>query len=185
MPSRRSSRRDAEPAPLRPGGAAPGRETSPTAVVILPLYAAAIWMIVAYFRRRWQAFVVIALSVLPVGSLTHLCLSYIPLKSGEPKPSWIYALSAAYAVLIVFVSLVIAVQRRRAAEHHCHACHYDLRGLTSARCPECGSKVRRPRAPAAAPDPVPVVAPFARRAETRRLARRLASRGSAAGASRR
>ena len=37
--------------------------------------------------------------------------------------------------------------RERQRQGLCVRCTYDLRGIASARCPECGQAIRRPRAP--------------------------------------
>lgn len=39
------------------------------------------------------------------------------------------------------VGAFVAVRaQRRAKAHQCHVCRYDLRGITQARCPECGAE---------------------------------------------
>lgn len=111
-------------------------------MILLPVYAILIWCVIAYFRRRWQAFAIVALSVFPVILITHLCIQYIPLRAGEPRPSWLYAISASYALLIFGIGLVIAVQHNARTANDCHACGYDLTGTAARACPECGTTVR-------------------------------------------
>ncbi len=110
-------------------------------MIILPVYAIAIWTVIAVFRRRWQAFVITGLSVLPVGWITHLCVQHIPLKPGEPRPTWLYMISLGYGALILVIGLVIAVQRRDVRVSDCRACGYDLSGSRKLSCPECGEAV--------------------------------------------
>lgn len=112
------------------------------ALILLPVYAVFIWCVIAFFRRRWQAFAILAVSGFPVLLLTHLCINYIPLHAGEPRPSWLYAISGSYAMLIFIIGLVIAVQHNARTPVDCHACGYDLSGTTSRICPECGASVR-------------------------------------------
>lgn len=111
-------------------------------MIVLPAYAVVIWIVIAMFRRRWQAFAILALSVIPVLLLTHLCVQYMPLRAGEPRPAWLYAISTMYGILIVLIGLVIAVQGSPRTARDCHACGYDLSGTTSRTCPECGSTLR-------------------------------------------
>lgn len=163
-------------------------------VILLPVYAILIWFVIAFFRRRWQAFVILALSGFPVLLLTHLCIQYIPLPSGEPKPSWLYGISGAYAMLILVIGFVIAVQHHTRTVHDCHACGYDLTGTTSRVCPECGERVRCRKCHRAlggmdrrcpvcrtptlefAPRPARTALPEVRREEASVLARRFATR---------
>lgn len=111
-------------------------------MIVLPVYAVFIWIVIAYFRRRWQAFAILTLSVLPVMGITDLCVRFIPLPPGEPRPLWLYAISASYAVLIIVIGLVIALQHHARQHHHCHACGYDLTGSNARQCPECGAAAR-------------------------------------------
>jgi RNA polymerase subunit RPABC4/transcription elongation factor Spt4 len=111
-------------------------------VIVLPVYAVFIWIVIAAFRRRWQAFAILGVSAFPVLLLTHLCIQFIPLRAGEPRPSWLYAFSGAYAMLILIIGLVIAVQHSARTAQDCHACGYDLSGTDSRICPECGVAVR-------------------------------------------
>ena len=53
---------------------------------------------------------------------------------------------------VTLIAGVVGVKRvRRERDRHqrglCHYCAYDLRGIASARCPECGKLVWRPRDP--------------------------------------
>ncbi|MEO1129487.1 MAG: zinc ribbon domain-containing protein [Planctomycetota bacterium] len=111
-------------------------------MILLPLYAIAIWVALYLFRRRWQGYVILGLCILPVGTLTHFCIEYLPLPSHEPRPVWLYGISAAYAMLILIVGLVIVVQRGTPRHNDCHTCGYDLTGNAAGLCPECGTPVR-------------------------------------------
>ena len=111
-------------------------------VILLPVYAIFIWVVIASFRRRWQAFAILPLSIFPVLLITHVCIQFIPLRAGEPRPAWLYAISGAYALLIMLIGLVIAVQHSARTIRDCHACGYDLSGTASRVCPECGAATR-------------------------------------------
>jgi predicted RNA-binding Zn-ribbon protein involved in translation (DUF1610 family) len=111
-------------------------------LIILPIYAIAVWTAIAVFRRRWEGVAITLLSVLPVWWLTHLCVQHIPLKPGEPRPTWLYIIAMGYAALILVIGLVIVVQRRQARLSDCRGCGYDLAGAGGLSCPECGEAVR-------------------------------------------
>lgn len=163
-------------------------------MILLPVYAVLIWVAIAFFRRRWQAFAILPLSIFPVLLLTHLCIEFIPLRAGEPRPSWLYAISGSYALLILIIGLVIAVQHNARTLRDCHACGYDLSGAASRVCPECGvaSRCRKchralaqhdRRCPVCrtpvlelAPRPARTALPEARREEPSVLARRFGAR---------
>mgnify|MGYP006267748563 CR=1 FL=1 len=118
-------------------------------MVVLPLYAVAVWLVVFHFRRRWQAALVIPLSLIPVYWFADLCVwmpTFIAELTGGggvriEKNEWLYAVAAAYGALIVLASVIIAVQRR-IEPHQCHVCSYDLSGNETGVCPECGAPAR-------------------------------------------
>ncbi len=110
-------------------------------MILLPLYAAIVWITLYMLRQRWlQAFVMLA-SLAPVSLVSHVCVWHISLPPGEPRPVWLYFVSAAYAGLLLIVGLTIVIAKPR-AHHLCHKCAYDLSGSEIGICPECGTPVR-------------------------------------------
>jgi len=113
-------------------------------LVFLLVYAVAIWAVTLIYRRRWQAFAAIPISVIPIAFGAKLCVVYLIERDGPAVP--VYVLAGGYSALIVMVGLLIAVQpRKRPAEKPCPACGYDLIGNLSGVCPECGLDMNQPR----------------------------------------
>ncbi len=107
-------------------------------MVFLLAYAVLIWFIAVRFRRSWPAFVAPVVSLIPIFILTWMSVEHWGREPGEPPATWIYIPAGAYAALIVFVSYFIACIPRTRNESTCDFCAYDLAGLPTERCPECG-----------------------------------------------
>ncbi len=69
-----------------------------------------------------------------------LALAFLDLADRYP-PAWIAA--AVIAGLPVVAVVVIAVAHRTPRPGHCRHCDYDLAGLASGVCPECGRPIER------------------------------------------
>ncbi|MBL0928190.1 MAG: hypothetical protein IBJ11_11155 [Phycisphaerales bacterium] len=126
--------------------------------MILPLgYALLIWGTLLFYRRRWQGFLVLFLSVLPiffaVRFADHFFLGVGGVGglggSGRGLVSINTVLGGGYGLIVLFIGIVIVVQRRRALAYECRECLYDLRGAPGDVCPECGHRVPRKRLEAA------------------------------------
>ena len=111
-------------------------------MIVFPIYAIAIWLAIAALRRSWIGLAVALVSALPVLVLSHLCIQYIPLRAGEPRPVWLYLVAASYAVVVVGIGMGIALAGRGRLPTDCHECGYDLRGVEARICPECGTARR-------------------------------------------
>jgi hypothetical protein len=107
--------------------------------VIFPVvYAVLVWSIAMHWRRRWPAFVAVAVGVIALlllYSLVHAWDGAFP-----PHYRHIFLLFWPYTILIGLMGFYIACLPRRAQEHECQKCCYDLRGLNpkGLSCPECG-----------------------------------------------
>ncbi len=111
-------------------------------MIVFPIYAISIWLAIGALRRSWIGLALALVSAFPVLILSHLCIQYIPLKSGEPRPEWLYLVSASYAIVVAGVGLSIALAGRGRLPSDCHDCGYDLRGVDALLCPECGTSRR-------------------------------------------
>lgn len=123
-------------------------------------YALLVWFPIVRWRRRWQAFVVLA-----AGIAGLLLISWFHWKlgiwtHGHIRIEMLQALMYPYTALVAMVGLFIAClprpEPRGRRDGLCHACGYNLAGLSlapGAPCPECGT----PRLPA---PPVPRVNPI-------------------------
>lgn len=111
-------------------------------VILFPIYAIAVWVFVAARRRSFLGIAIAAVSAFPVLVLSHICIQYIPLKPGEPRPEWLYLISGSYAVVVAVVGMSIALAGRGRLRTDCHHCGYDLRGVDAPLCPECGTARR-------------------------------------------
>ncbi len=116
------------------------------------LYAALVWVSVFSFRRRWQSIPVLLLGVgavyVAVSLLNWLFTTEAPVFEGPPAPGQSETHSSspvmlpivgyAYQALILLVGLALAAMPRPAHINACHHCGYELTGLDSGTCPECG-----------------------------------------------
>lgn len=143
-------------------------------MVFLLAYAFAVWSLAFVYRRRWPAFVAVALALPPVAGAVHLDVLFVEHFFGE-NVDWLYALAGAFAALVVGVGLFIAVQPRAAPAYACRFCHYDLRGNAIGVCPECGADLtiephkRRPAGRDDSPNQPPDSALGSQLASSRRL----------------
>ncbi|MFM9958127.1 MAG: hypothetical protein ACKVZJ_08615 [Phycisphaerales bacterium] len=117
-------------------------------MILLALYAIAVWVGVAWWRRRWPGAVVLFGSQGPIWVFT-LGAGFLAAEPGVAEKFGflgtlagygrvIYFVSGFYAALIFAVALLIFVQPRKLLGHQCRRCRYDLRGIDSEVCPECG-----------------------------------------------
>lgn len=117
-------------------------------MILLALYAIAVWVGVAVWRRRWLGFALLVGSLLPLAAFTVWAgymgsepgaaarMGFIGTLAGYGRV--IYMVSGFYAALLFGVGAVIFAQPRRLGAHQCEGCGYDLRGSGAERCPECG-----------------------------------------------
>jgi hypothetical protein len=116
-------------------------------VIVLALYALAIWMLAVYYRRQWQGFVIVlgaavllALLATPATS-EHALVRMLPagLRSGWAHMYWLLMPEAG---LIAVIGLYICCLPRPRVTGNCRACGYDLAGLEprGLLCPECGEQ---------------------------------------------
>jgi len=111
-------------------------------VILFPIYAISIWFSIAAMRRSWIGLAIAMVSAFPVLAMSYVCIQFIPLKPGEPRPEWLYFVSGAYAIVVAGIGLSIALSGRGRLPTDCHACGYDLRGVGTNICPECGTSRR-------------------------------------------
>lgn len=149
-------------------------------MILFAVYALGIWTIAWRHRRRWPAFAAIFAGVPPILISARLDVWLVEKLFGED--AWpLFTLGLIFAGIVVFVGLVLAVQPRSRPTYACRSCGYDLRGLASPVCPECGvtpggsvqPALDRSPSPALSPAPSPGVA--AALAEARRERRRASS----------
>lgn len=113
-------------------------------MIVLVIYVGAVWALAHWLRRRWQGFVVAALSVFPVVGAAAALPSLLGIGVSMSSPA-MAALPAAYAGLVCAGAALIAAQPRRPAVG-CSGCGYDLAGNTLGVCPECGTPTRAAQA---------------------------------------
>ncbi len=125
------------------------------------LYAMTVWLLVYQFRRRWPAFMVLALTIPfvliviraaqmmlePGAGFTWASADWSVLlgkpgahSSGTAAP-FVALIVWVYEALVLTIGLLIAVQPRRWVASACRVCRYDLAGNVSGVCPECGNSV--------------------------------------------
>ncbi len=108
--------------------------------MILPvIYSVLVWALAMRWRRRWPAFAVVTGGLIVLAGMYRVYMAW-----GEklsPQYKHILILYWPYVVLVGVVGFYIACLPRRAREHECQRCGYDLRGLNPAglSCPECGA----------------------------------------------
>lgn len=104
---------------------------------VFVLYAALIWAAAYTYRRKWQAWAVLGLSI-PAAMVVTRVMEFLVGNANF----FLRGGAMVYEALILLVGVVIAVQpRTRPALHACKRCKYDLAGNTSGRCPECGTLI--------------------------------------------
>ncbi len=101
-------------------------------MILFVIYAAAVWLVVFAQRRRPLGFIIAIAAPLPAAALGLLLQ-----RSHDTLTIWSMAVFA-FAGLLAFIALFLAVQPRR-SPHACDACGYDLFGVRSDICPECGN----------------------------------------------
>ena len=112
-----------------------------THVLLFPIYAVVIWALAMHWRRRWPAFAIVACGTALLVGAVRLCMR-LDLLPATAKI--FYELLWPYILLLGGMGTYIACLPRRAREHECQRCHYDLRGLDplALTCPECGAEWR-------------------------------------------
>lgn len=112
-------------------------------MILFAIYALGVWTIAWRHRRRWPAFAAIFAGVPPILISARLDVWLVRKLFGED--AWhLFTLGLIFAGIVVFIGMVLAVQPRRRPDHECAACGYDLRGLASPACPECGEGLDLP-----------------------------------------
>lgn len=145
-------------------------------MIIPTAYAVLVWIMLYAHRGRWQALLLLLISMIPPAVLT-VSLSYAA-RQGNDLPSAnffinnlagmgmiFHIFTGSFTLILFSVGLVIAVQKPRL--HHafeCTACGYDLAGNETGECPECAVMLsndqinrlartpQQPRHPGGAPD---------------------------------
>ncbi|MCC6284672.1 MAG: hypothetical protein IT439_05125 [Phycisphaerales bacterium] len=113
-------------------------------------FAVIVWMLAAFYRRRWQSFASILLAMLFMAGLIRFH-SYM----GEVTEGRIYTpvlrhVLIGYACFVGVTGLFLACIPRAFPRGCCQGCGYDLAGLHHLRmCPECATSVRESLARAA------------------------------------
>jgi len=114
---------------------------------VLAIYAGLVWYLAYRYRRRWQGFVVTAVSAVPP---LLLCGLIAWGNRDAAQGAWVlnnlrgygavlHVLTVPYAAIILIISVMIFVHHReRRPEVGCPRCHYDLAGNATGQCPECG-----------------------------------------------
>lgn len=131
-------------------------------MILFVIYTGAVWLMCFAQRRRPLGFLLAALSALPLAGL-----GFWLNRHHDTLTVWALAVFV-FAGLVGLIALFLSVQPRRPA-HACDACGYDLHGVISRVCPECGNGATPHHAPnvqAAAMSPDQAAALRARRART-------------------
>ncbi len=105
-------------------------------MILFVVYAAAVWLVVFAHRRRLLGFVIALAAALPVAAAGMF------LQQGHATLTIWSMATFAFAALIGFIALFLAVLPRR-SPHACGRCGYDLLGVRSGICPECGDGALR------------------------------------------
>lgn len=108
-------------------------------MILFVLYAFGIWSIAWRYRRRWPAFAALVAGVPPIILSAHLDM-WIVRTIFDEDASWILTLAVLFAGVIVFIGLLLALQPQPKPSHVCVVCDYDMRGINSQTCPECGAE---------------------------------------------
>ncbi len=118
-------------------------------MIFFILYAIGVWAAVYLLRGKWHAPAVLVAAIVPVSAMTVLLV----MPSLHPQARDIAfagvggygrllsIFSGAYGFVILLVGAVIIVTPRRIPPGCCNTCAYDLSGLGSPVCPECGSVI--------------------------------------------
>lgn len=103
-------------------------------------YAAAVWLLVFRFRRRWQGFAVLAFGTGAVWFVSHVLFGG-PVQARQGNWATGLAMAYLYEFAIFIVGLFLVLQSRTPPVfERCPRCRYDLRGNTTGVCPECGTR---------------------------------------------
>jgi hypothetical protein len=131
--------------PLRivPGA---GRRHEPKVgrVILLSLYALALWWLVVTFRRTWKGVAIAVGGCALVLPLVDPLVYLIWWMMGE-KPTWVFPFLYAYSGVLFLVCVFLGSLPRTRADRPCPGCGYDLTGVTGGACPECGREIDRPK----------------------------------------
>lgn len=117
-------------------------------VILLAIYAIAVWVGIAFWRRRWPGALLLIGSAVPIAAFTVVS-GYLAAEPGAAERMGfigtfggygkvLYVLAGFYTALVLGIGLLIFVQPRRTLLHECPACGYDMRGTIAGICPECG-----------------------------------------------
>ena len=107
-------------------------------MIFVTIYAVGIWVVAWRWRRRWQGFAAIVAGTPPIFLSAQLDI-WLVNELFHEDVHWLLMMAFAFAGVIVFIGLLLAVQPRAHPAHACQECGYDLRGLASTLCPECGN----------------------------------------------
>jgi hypothetical protein len=107
-------------------------------VILFGAYAAFVWYAVAIWRRRWQAFAIVALSILGIVAVGVLHVLLNRWTKGAVNLPAFHPILYPYGFFVGVVGVFIACLPRAVREGDCQTCGYNLDGLAESRCPECG-----------------------------------------------
>lgn len=106
-------------------------------------FAVMVWMLAAFYRRRWQSFAALLLAMLLMGLLIRLHWSWGERTEGRIYTPVLRHVLEGYAVFVGVTGLFLACIPRAFPRGCCQGCGYDLAGLHHLRvCPECARSVK-------------------------------------------
>lgn len=109
-------------------------------MILLALYAMAIWMIAFKHRRRWIAWAALLAGVPLIPLVAFADVHMVGALTGE-NVTFLYIPAFVFAAVIALVGVMLALLRPPLPDHVCATCGYDLRGNVLGVCPECGEAV--------------------------------------------
>lgn len=116
-------------------------------MLFFPLYAIAVWLLIAKWRRTWRGFFALLAGIAGVGLLTFFYRQVGIWFHNELPIHGLMALLIGTGALVGVVGAYILVLPIRRTTGHCPWCGYDLGGHEEdePQCPECGKVAERPK----------------------------------------
>lgn len=114
-------------------------------MIFLPLYAFIVWALAFVWRRRIAGFIVALGSALPVLVITLIIAASteVTTPGAAGSPLFLTFVPLSYGLIVTSIATFIAMQPRVTAKDPCRKCGYDIVGLESGVCPECGVEINR------------------------------------------